>query len=219
MVATIQELTFQQGRPLSTIQEKRSDSTASTVLITTDYPGDNLPEREIYMATMRDIDDDEPGFEFDNELENDISGDENTADAPQDEDEEQKRRRRLRNSRGNKRRRNAQERACNSHWRRNLRGDFEAAADEEFVTPMGNIYEASLLLQQIPQMDATQWIIRLDKQAAVQLDKLDPLKSVQHTHSRLERHGSSVPQGSRTVGGHPNPSNNRQVEQKVATRS
>ncbi|RLN31041.1 hypothetical protein C2845_PM05G20100 [Panicum miliaceum] len=166
------------------------------------------------MASIREVNDDEPGIEFDTELENDISCDENTADAPQDEDEEQKRRHHLRNSKRNKRRRNAQERTRNPHWWRNLHGEFEAAADEEFVTPMGNIYEASLLLQQIPQMDATQRIMRLVKQATIQLDKMDPLKSVQHTHSRSERHGSSVPQGSRTPSGHINPRNNRQAEQE-----
>ncbi|RLN12210.1 hypothetical protein C2845_PM09G10430 [Panicum miliaceum] len=215
LVATIQELPFQQGRPLSPIQEERSGSTASTVLVTTDYSGDYSPKCEVYMASIRDVNNDEPGIEFDNELENDISGDENTADTPQDEDEEKKRRHYLRNSRQNKRRRNAQERARNPHWRRNLQGEFEAAADEEFVTPMGNIYEASLLLQQIPQTDATHRIMRLVKQAGVQLDMMDPLKSVQHTRSRSERHDSFVPQASRTARGHPNPRNNRLAEKEV----
>ncbi|RLN33427.1 hypothetical protein C2845_PM03G29100 [Panicum miliaceum] len=56
--------------------------------------------------------------------------------------------------------------------------------------------------------------MRLVKQAAVQLDKMGPLKSVQHTRSRSEHHGSSVPKTSRTASGRMNPHNNRQAKQE-----
>ncbi|RLN42287.1 hypothetical protein C2845_PM01G44920 [Panicum miliaceum] len=174
LVATIQELPFQKGRPLLPIQEETSRTTTSTLIIT-DYSGDYSSERKIYMASVHDLGDNVPDIKFDNEPEDEISANQDTASAPQNETEEQRRIRKWKNARRAKRRRNAEERACNPQWRRNLRGEFEAATDEELFTPMGNIYEASLLLQQIPQTDNSA-DHAASQATAVQLDKMGLLK-------------------------------------------
>ncbi|RLN07858.1 retrotransposon protein, putative, Ty3-gypsy subclass [Panicum miliaceum] len=52
------------------------------MVLATDYCGDYSPEREVYMASIHDLGDDEPGIEFDNELKDEISTNQDTADAP-----------------------------------------------------------------------------------------------------------------------------------------
>jgi hypothetical protein len=77
----------------------------------------------------------------------DVSADEPTADAPQDEDEEHQRIRRVKNAKRAQRRRNAQNRA---HEPRDLYNAIPAVADREYRTPIGAIAEAALLAQKLP---------------------------------------------------------------------
>jgi hypothetical protein len=66
-----------------------------------------LLDHQVYVASLRNADDDESGPEYNEELLADVSADERMADAPQDENEEHKRIRRLKNTKRAQRRRNA----------------------------------------------------------------------------------------------------------------
>jgi hypothetical protein len=52
---------------------------------------DNSRDRQVYVASLRNADDDESGPEYDDELLADMSADKRTTDAPQDENEEHRR--------------------------------------------------------------------------------------------------------------------------------
>jgi hypothetical protein len=186
LVPYIQDLPYQEGKPLSPIAEGEE---ANMVLI--DYSttsGECSPYRHIYMASIRD--EDEPRREYDDELLEDISADENTANAPRDEDEESRRIRQAKNAKRAKRKRNAEARLQNAP-RRNLHDAFAAAADRQYATPIANIAKAAIL--------------QLAQHALIQLDQRDPMPSVHCSRSRSERHESSAPQNSRTLGGRRNP--------------
>jgi hypothetical protein len=95
-------------------------------------------------------DDDEPGREYDDKLLMDVSANERTVDAPQDEDEEHSRIQRIKNTKRAKCRRNVEARTRNPPHRRNLNGAFTAADDRQYNTPIGNIVEAAFLIQRLP---------------------------------------------------------------------
>jgi hypothetical protein len=82
-------LPFQEGKSISSITEEGEDKTK---LVEYSSSGEFSLDRHVFMASLRDHDDDdEPGTEYDEELLVDISADEATADAPQNEDEERRR--------------------------------------------------------------------------------------------------------------------------------
>jgi hypothetical protein len=86
LVAYIQKLPYQVGKPLPPMIEEGEDH---TVLV--DYSSSSseyLPERHVFMATIEHV---EVGNVYDNELAADISADELTTNAPQDEDQEHRR--------------------------------------------------------------------------------------------------------------------------------
>jgi hypothetical protein len=70
------------------------------------------------LASLRNAEDDEPGLEYDAELLANISANERTTDAPQDENEEHRRIRRLKNAKHAKRRQNVENHARNPLYRR-----------------------------------------------------------------------------------------------------
>jgi hypothetical protein len=120
------------------------------------------------MASLHEnSDDDEPGKEYDNKLLGDISVDERTTDAPQDEDEEHRRIRRIKNAKHAKRRRNMEARARNTSHRRKLNGAFARADDRQYNTPIGNIAEAALLIQRQPQTPETERLPDLTQRAII----------------------------------------------------
>jgi hypothetical protein len=102
------------------------------------------------MASLRNADDNELGPEYDAELITDVSADERTADAPQDENKEHRTIRWLKNAKRAQRRQNAENCARNPMHQRNLNNAFAAAADREYRTPICAIAEATLLAQQLP---------------------------------------------------------------------
>jgi hypothetical protein len=102
------------------------------------------------MASLRNAEDDELGPEYDNEQLANVSADEPTADAPQDENEEHRRIRCLKNAKRAQRRQNEENCACDPMYQRNLNNTFAAAVDQEYRTPIGTIVEAALLAQQLP---------------------------------------------------------------------
>jgi signal transduction histidine kinase len=99
------------------------------------------------MAFLRNAEDDELDTQYDNEQLADISADEPTADAPQDEDEEHRRIRWAFNGKRAQRRRNAQNRTRKP---RDLNNAFAVVVDREYRTPIGAIAEAVVLAQQLP---------------------------------------------------------------------
>jgi hypothetical protein len=84
-VAFTQELPFQEGRPLSPIA-KEGDS--SIKLLDHNLRANHLSVHKVCMAFLRNAEEDELDPQYDNEQLADVSTDEPTADAPQDEDEE-----------------------------------------------------------------------------------------------------------------------------------
>jgi hypothetical protein len=79
LVAFMQELPFQEGKPLPPIAE---EGDSSTKLLKYSLTANNSPDRQVYMVSLRNADDDELGPEYDDEQLADISADEPTADAP-----------------------------------------------------------------------------------------------------------------------------------------
>jgi hypothetical protein len=79
LVAFKQKLPFQEGKPLSPISK---GGERITELLECSHTADNSSDHQVYMASFRNADDDEPGSEYDDELLADVSADERTADAP-----------------------------------------------------------------------------------------------------------------------------------------
>jgi hypothetical protein len=104
----------------------------------------------------------------------DIFSDENTVNDPPNEDEERRRVRQAKNAKQAKCMWNAEARARQPP-QRNLNGAFIAAADREYATPMGNIAEAMVLLQQLPQNLETQRVMQLTQHVLIQLDRQNPM--------------------------------------------
>jgi hypothetical protein len=78
-VAFIQELPFQEGKPLPPIAE---EGDGSTELLDYNHTANNSPDRQVYMASLCNADDDELSPEYDDEQLADVFADEPTADAP-----------------------------------------------------------------------------------------------------------------------------------------
>jgi hypothetical protein len=108
LVAFMQELPFQEGRPLSPIAE---EGESSTELLDHSRTANHSLDRQVCMASLHNTEDDKLEPQYDNEQLADVSADEPTADAPQDEDEEHRRIRRVKNAKRAQHRRNAQNRA------------------------------------------------------------------------------------------------------------
>jgi hypothetical protein len=192
-VAFVQELPFQEGRPLSPIAEGES----STELLEYSLRANHSPDHQVYLASLRNAEEDELGTQYDNEQLVDISADEPTADAPQDEDEEHRRIRRAKNAKCAQRRRNAQNRTREP---RDVNNTFAAVVDREYRTPIGAIAKAALLAQQLPSNPQIQRLQYLTQRTLVQLDGQHPVSSTRNQLSRSEHHGNTA-RVSRTPGG------------------
>jgi hypothetical protein len=83
LVGFMQELPFHEGKPLYHIT---GEEEGSTELVEYSHTAETSSD----MASLRNTEDNEPGPEYDAKLLMDVSADERTADAPQDENEEQK---------------------------------------------------------------------------------------------------------------------------------
>jgi hypothetical protein len=81
-------LPFQEGKPLSPIAE---EGESSPELLKYSLRANNSPDRQVCMASIRTVGDEELDPEYENEQLADISADEPTTDAPHDEDEEHRR--------------------------------------------------------------------------------------------------------------------------------
>jgi hypothetical protein len=113
----------------------------------------------------------------------DVSANEPTADAPQDEDEEHRRIRQVKNAKRAQRRCNAQNRAREL---RDLNNAFAAIAYREYRMPIGAIAEAALLAQQLlpnPQIQRLQY---LTQRTLVQLNGQHLVSSTRNPPSRSD---------------------------------
>jgi hypothetical protein len=79
LVAFTHELPFQEGKPLSPIAE---EGDSSRELLEYSPTANNSPDHQVYMASLRNVKDNEIGSEYDNEQHANVSADEPTADAP-----------------------------------------------------------------------------------------------------------------------------------------
>ena len=127
-----------------------------------------------------------------------ISADNLTQDAPQDEDEAARTARRARNQRKEECRVRAAERARLPP--RNLNDEFNNVADPVFRTPIAALTEATLRLMQMPQNPEMEHVIHLTKNVVEQLERQNPLSSLHCTRTRAT--AIVIPQASRTPRGH-----------------
>jgi hypothetical protein len=144
LVAFTQELPFQEDRPLSPIAE---EGESSTELLDHSHMANNSPDHQVCMASLCNVKDDKMDPQYDNEQLTDLSAEQPTTDAPQDEDKENRRILRVKNAKRAQRRRTAQNHAREP---RDLNNAFAAVADREYRTPIGAIAEAAVLAQQLP---------------------------------------------------------------------
>jgi hypothetical protein len=105
-------------RFMTIIHHPQEEGECRTVLVNYSSSGEFSPQHHVYMAALHEHgDDDEQGREYDDKLLVDVSTDERTTDAPQDEGEEHRRIRKIRNAKRAKRRCNAKARAWNPPYR------------------------------------------------------------------------------------------------------
>jgi hypothetical protein len=94
LMAFTQELPFQEGRPLSPIAEGES----STELLEYSLRANHSADRQVCMASLHNVEEDERGTQYNNDQLEDIPADEPIANAPQDEDEKHRQIRRAKNA-------------------------------------------------------------------------------------------------------------------------
>ena len=162
LVAYIPELPYQEGSHLSLILEEGTGDTEPA----TYYSNESCTDRHVYMADIADS-------HRDHELPEDISADDLTADAG-NEDDTQWEARREKNRQRQQRRTDAQQR---QRIQRNLQTEFERAAEQGFHTPMANAMHATRLLDRI-QDPAVRQSVRLLQLVAIRLNERDKMASL-----------------------------------------
>jgi hypothetical protein len=184
LVAHLEPLPFQEGRPLATVAEK------STKLV--DASSDELISRQVLMAEKGENDGDLPIIDFDMASEDEATanaGDENAADHEV---------RRTTNRACAARRRRVNERMRSMH--RELDAEFAAVSERGFRTPVANIARVMAILERSNDPNMRQALCYAQR-AWVQLDQQNPASTL-----REERVDESQSQAhSRTAGGRPRP--------------
>jgi hypothetical protein len=184
LVAHLEPLPFQEGRPLATVAEE------STKLV--DASSDELVSRQVLMAEEGEDDGDFPIIEFDV-----VSEDEVTANAG-DENDADREARRARNRARTIRRRRVNERRRSMH--RELDPEFAAVSERGFRTLVANIARVMAILERSNDPNVRQALLYTQR-AWIQLDQQNLASTV-----REERVGESRSQAhSRTAGGRPRP--------------
>ena len=154
-VASIDDLPYQHGTPLTPI---RTTGSGGTELV--DYGSDlnsYTPERQISVIIHNQQDPDALRQHDPNKTPDQISEDELTINAPLDVDEARRIARRRKNQRREERRVRAAERACINLC--DLNRDFDNATDAIFNTPITAMAEATIRLMQLPRNPETERII------------------------------------------------------------
>jgi hypothetical protein len=154
LVAHLEPLPFQEGRPLATVAE------GSTELV--DASSDELVYRQVLMAEEGDGDGDFPIAEFD-----DVSEDEVTASAGAKNDADREARR-ARNRARKIRRRRVNERR--RFMQRELDPKFAAVTERGFRTPVANIARVTAILEHSNDPNVRQAVLYAQR-AWIQLDQ------------------------------------------------
>jgi hypothetical protein len=168
LVAHLEPLPFQEGRPLATMVE-------STELV--DESSDELISRQVLMAEEGKDDGDLPIIEFDA-----VSEDEATANAGDNNDADREARR-TRNRARAARRRRVNERMRSMH--RELDAEFAAVSEWGFRSPVANIARVTATLERSNNLNVRQ-ALRYVQRAWIQLDQQNPASTL-----REERIGES----------------------------
>jgi hypothetical protein len=180
LVAHLEPLPFQEGRPLATAAK------GSTELV--DGSSHELSSRQVLMAEEGEDDGDLPIVNFEA-----ISEDEITANAG-DENDADREVRRARNRARTIRRRRANERRRSMH--RELDPEFAAVSERGFRTPVANIARVTAILERSHDLNMRQALLYAQR-AWIQLDQHNPASTI-----REERVGEIRSQAhSRTAGG------------------
>jgi hypothetical protein len=200
LVAFMQELPFQEGKPHSPITE---EGDGSIELLEYSHTANNSPDRQVYMASLRNLDDDELGLEYNDEQLADVSADEPTADAPPPPGRE---REAPKDSAGEERQaRPAQAKLKKSCSQSNVPKEpqqrFCSSHGSGVLYTIGAITEAALLAQKLPPNPQIQGRQYLTKRTLMQLDGQHPVSSTRNLPSRFERHGETMLIGRTPRGG------------------
>jgi hypothetical protein len=169
LVAHLEPLPFQEGRPLATMAE------GSTELV--DESSHELSSRQVLMAEEGEGDGDLPINNFEA-----ISEDEITANAG-DENNADREARRARNRARAIRRRRANKRRRSMH--RELDPEFTAISERGFRTPVANIARVTAILERSHDPEVRQALLYAQR-AWIQLDQHNPASTI-----REERVGES----------------------------
>src|SRR6185312_10233058 len=123
--------------------------------------------------------------QYANENLDQISDDELSVNAPQDESQQDRESRRQRNHRRATRRKNATARAQHipaPRGPRNLRPDLDEAADNAFNSPLINLAEAAILMQALPDTLQNHEIQHLTRDALRQIGRQNPAPSAKSSY-------------------------------------
>jgi hypothetical protein len=183
LVAHLEPLPFQEGRPLVTVAEE------STELV--EASSDEFISRQVVMAEEGEDDGDLPIVEFDA-----ISEDEATANAGDENDADHEAWRARNRARAVQRRRRVNERMRSMH--RELDAEFTAVSERGFRTLVANIAKVTAILERSNDPNMRQ-ALRYALRAWIQLDQQNPASTIREDHvgeSRSQAH-------CRTAGGRP----------------
>jgi hypothetical protein len=184
LVAHLEPLPFQEGRPLATVAEE------STELV--DVSSDELVSRQVLMTEEGEDDGNFPIVKFDAVSEGEVIanvGDEIDADREA---------RRARNRARTIWQRRVNE--CRRSMHRELDPEFAAVSERGFRTPVANIARVTALLERSNDPNVHQALLYVQR-AWIQLDQQNPVSTVREEHV-----GESQSQArSRTAGGRPRP--------------
>jgi hypothetical protein len=161
LVAHLEPLPFQKGRPLATVAEE------STELV--DASSEELISRQVLMAEEGEDDGDLPIVKFDAVSEDEAkanTGDENDADREA---------RRTRNRAQAARRRRVNEHMHSMH--RELDAEFAAVSERGFRTPVANIARVTAILERSNNPNMRQ-ALRYAQRAWIQLDQQNPVSTI-----------------------------------------
>jgi hypothetical protein len=171
VVACLHDLPYQSGRPLSPVRGEEIGDTALVDYSTTH----STPDRQVYVSLHGE--ESALGSQADqyaNENLDQISDDELSVNAPQDESQQDRKSWRRRNRRRATRKKNVTARAQRTpapHGPRNLRRDLDEAADNAFCSPLINLAEAAILMQALPDTPQIREIQRLTRDALHQIGR------------------------------------------------
>jgi hypothetical protein len=184
LVAHLEPLPFQEGKPLATMAEE------STELV--EASSDELISRQVLMVEEGEDDGISPNDALDM-----ISKDEATPNAG-DENDTAREAQRARNRACAAQRRRVKERMRSMH--RELDAEFAAMSERGFRTPIANIARVTAILERSNDPNLRQ-ALRYAQRVWIQLDQQNLASTIGEEHVGESR---SQP-NSRTIGGHPRP--------------